>query len=82
MRLTAFACLALVLNIGAVYAQNEYHITAAEKAACTVDAERLCLAAYPDEQKLLVCLRANIGSLSANCATVFKAGLKRRGLRQ
>ena len=80
MRLTILTCLAIVLSTGAVYAQDEYHITAAEKAACTVDAEKFCLAAYPDEQKLLVCLRANIGSLSVNCAAVFKAGLKQRGL--
>ena len=60
---------------------RSYHITEAEKAACTPDAQRFCSAAYPDEGKLLTCMTANQQSLSAGCAIVFKAGKKERGLR-
>lgn len=60
---------------------SSYHITEAEKAACTPDAQRLCLSAYPDETKLLTCMTANQRSLSAGCAVVFKAGKRERGLR-
>lgn len=59
---------------------DEFHISNAEKAACTGDAERLCFSSYPDERKLLACFHENIASLSPQCATVFKAGLKSRGL--
>lgn len=61
--------------------ERSYHITEAEKAACTSDAQRFCSAAYPDEGKLLTCMTANERSLSAGCAVVFKAGKKERGLR-
>lgn len=60
---------------------RSYHITEAEKAACTSDAERFCSGTYPDESKLLTCMTANQQSLSAGCAVVFKAGKKERGLR-
>ena len=59
---------------------DKYHVTSEEKAACGDDAERLCSSAYPDEEKLLTCLKQNRGSLSASCSTVFATGLKRRGL--
>ncbi len=61
-------------------ATDALHITEAEKAACTQDAERLCASAYPDEQKLLACMKANRASLGPTCLPVFDAGLKRRGL--
>ena len=65
----------------AVHAQgNPYHITAQERAACSADAERLCSDSYPDEGRLLVCMKANRQSLGPNCAAVFTAGLKQRGL--
>ena len=61
-------------------AGDPFHITDAERAACTQDAERLCADTYPDERKLLVCLKANKTSLSATCRPIFDAGLKKRGL--
>ena len=59
---------------------DTYRITQAEKNACGEDAVRLCSSAYPDEEKLLACLKTNKGSLSPSCSAVFAAGLKRRGM--
>ena len=83
MRMTLLACLLLALDAEAAGAQavDKYHLTAEEKAACTGDAVRLCADAYPDEDKLLACMNANRGSLTAGCAAVFQAGLKERHLR-
>ncbi len=61
-------------------AADAFHVTEAEKAACTQDAERLCASAYPDEQKLLACMKANRASLGPTCLPVFDAGMKRRGM--
>ena len=61
-------------------AADSYHITAAEKAACVADASRLCMSAYPDEDKLLSCMAANRSSLTRACVVAFDAGLKRRHL--
>ena len=68
------------LVLAATETSDPFRITDAERAACTLDAERLCAAAYPDERKLLLCLKTNKASLSASCLPVFEAGLKRRGL--
>ena len=71
--------LAFSLGVVAAHAQGDtFHITPEEQAACMDDATRLCSAAYPDETKLLTCMRQNMHSLTGNCAVVFKAGLKRR----
>jgi hypothetical protein len=59
---------------------DKYRVTAAEKAACTEDAIRLCMDAYPSEEKLLVCMKENRASLSPTCRVAFDAGLKRRRL--
>ena len=72
--------LAALVFFSAHSSADEYHLTAAEKAACTGDAERLCANTYPDENKLLACMEANERALSANCDAVFKAGVKRRHL--
>ena len=81
-RVTCLSVLALVLVCHAARAQTDkYHITPAEQAACQPDAERLCSAAYPDEDKMIACMRANRRALSATCKPIFIAGLKRRGLR-
>ena len=76
-----FAIVLAFATHGANAQGDKYQITAEEKAACTPDAMRLCSAAYPDEDKLMSCLKTNRASLSAQCAAVFKAGLKERGLR-
>ena len=59
---------------------DKYHITSAEKAACSSDAVRLCFESYPDEDKLLACMRQNHEALSATCRVAFDAGTKRRRL--
>ena len=59
---------------------DQLHITTEERAACGDDAERLCSGAYPDERKLLACMKENRSALSAKCEPVFTAGLRRRGL--
>ncbi len=72
---------AVVLPITAATAQeNRYAITAVEKAACTADAMRLCSHTYPDEDRLLGCMRGHVTDLSLVCSITFKAGLKKRGM--
>ncbi len=73
-------CLAFVFPLAANAQDNPYHITAPEKAACEGDATKLCADAWPDESRLMVCMKANQASLGANCQRVFLAGMKRRGL--
>ena len=60
---------------------DKYHVTTAEKLACISYAERFCIAAYPDEDKLVGCMRANRTALSDECGAAFDTGMKRRGLR-
>jgi hypothetical protein len=71
---------ALVLAFNAAAFADKYHVTPAEKAACTEDAVRLCISAYPNEEKLIACMKANHDSLSATCQVAFDAGLRRRHL--
>jgi hypothetical protein len=70
----------LIIAITQGACANGYNITDAERSACSVDAVRLCSAAYPDEDKLLSCMRANRNQLTSPCRTVFDAGLKSRHL--
>ena len=51
--------LLLVAATGTALPADPLHITAAEKAACTQDAMRLCPGAYPDAEKLLGCMKVN-----------------------
>lgn len=59
-------------------AEDKYHITNAEKAACTVDAMRLCSGVYPSEDGLISCMREKHSDLSTVCRYAFDLGLKRR----
>ena len=71
----------VILPVASAAAQdNRYSITAVEKAACTADAMRLCSHTYPDEDRLLGCMRGHVSDLSLVCSITFKAGLKRRGI--
>ena len=80
-RLASLWAFAIVLALSQAHAQTgKYQITEAEKAACTPDAEKLCSAAYPDEDKLLSCMKANRRALTSECRVAFDAGLKKRGL--
>ena len=75
------ALIAAAVAAQSVHAQDDpYHITPAEKAACTSDAERLCAGTYPDEGKLIGCMTTNKASLTPSCLVVFNAGMKRRRL--
>ena len=84
MRLSASFVLLLVsgtaLSAQAVRAPDKYKITNAEKAACTMDAMRLCSDAYPNEDRLLACMKANHESLSSTCRVAFDEGVRRRRL--
>ncbi len=71
--------LILALSASLAHAQSsKYHVTAAEQAACFGDAARLCSDTYPNEDKLLSCMKQNQSALSSGCSVVYKAGLKRR----
>lgn len=59
---------------------DKFHVTAAEKAACSVDAARLCASSFPDEDKLLSCMKDNRSALSTACLVAFDTGVKRRHL--
>ena len=64
----------------ALAGKDKYKVTNAEKAACTADAIRLCMSAYPNEEKLLACMKENRESLSDTCRVAFDAGVRRRHL--
>ncbi len=76
--------LILVLVVGSISptfaSTDRFHVTDAEKAACTTDAVRYCFGTYPDETKLLSCMKQNRSALSDVCRNAFDAGVKRRRL--
>ena len=76
----ALACLSL-LPTAAVAQEDPFHVTPADRAACTPDAVRLCSAAYPDEVRLVACMSANRASLAPGCASALASGKRERGLR-
>lgn len=61
-------------------ATEPLNITPEEHAACDDDAARLCSAAYPNETKMLGCMKVNLNKLSPICLATFKAGMLRRHL--
>ena len=84
-RMTAIVIAVLAGNLSLVTSsasaqQDKYHITQAEWSACMPDAIRLCSDAYPNEDRLLTCMKQRRVQLSNGCAVVFKAGLSRRHL--
>lgn len=84
MRLAAALLICLVsgsaLRAQALRLPDKFKITDSEKAACTMDAIRLCSGTYPDEDRLLTCMRANHASLSSTCRVAFDEGVRRRHL--
>ncbi len=81
LTLAFFGVLLSVSPLSADGAVDKYKVTNAEKAACTADAIRLCMDAYPNEEKLIGCMKSNRDSLSTTCRVAFDAGIKRRHLR-
>ena len=59
---------------------SKYRITAEEQTACGMDAVELCSSAYPDEDKMLGCMKVNRLHLSAACRPIFDEGMRRRHL--
>ncbi|HXW23920.1 MAG TPA: hypothetical protein VEK73_04165 [Xanthobacteraceae bacterium] len=45
--------------------------SAAERAACTPDVFRLCAGEIPNVGRIIACMKARRGSLSAACRSVF-----------
>lgn len=74
--------LALVMAAGPAVATplDKYRITPEEHAACDSDAVVLCAFTYPDEDRLIGCMKTNLRKLSDTCSAAFVAGLKRRHL--
>jgi len=60
---------------------DKFHITPEEHAACAQDAARLCSDAYPDEEKLLDCMRARHNQLTPVCSIAFRSGLRKRHIK-
>lgn len=79
-RVIALAAAMAMVTGAARGAEDKYHITDAEKAACTLDAMRLCSGTYPNEDGLLSCMQVNHSSLSNTCRVAFDAGVRRRRL--
>jgi hypothetical protein len=48
--------------------------TAAQRAACSGDAFRLCSSAIPNMDRIAVCMRAKKDQLSAGCKAQFARG--------
>ena len=81
MRRAVLALAAAATPLAAMASEgSKYSITPVEKAACMTDAIRLCRHTYPDEDRLLGCMRGNMTNLSLVCSVAFKAGLKKRGI--
>lgn len=83
MKYTFASALTVVLGLAqpAYAVRDKYNITPEEHAACDNDAKRLCSDAYPDEDKMLVCMKSKLGQLNSVCKIVFKTGLRKRHMR-
>ena len=76
--------LALSMTVGlspAIAQVDKFQVTPEEHAACDDDAARLCSDAYPDEDKLLECMKARHDQLTPTCSASFRAGLRKRHIR-
>ena len=70
-------CLHSTCQAGVV---DKYRITPEERASCQADAGTLCSTVYPDEDRLIECMKANEARLTPTCAKTFQQGLQRRHL--
>ena len=62
----------------AASAKAQFHVTAAQRAACTPDALRLCSSEIPDMGRVAACMRANQARLSDRCRAVFQSASANR----
>ena len=62
--------------------ENKFAVTTEELAACQDDVVRLCSDAYPDQERILLCMRAKRSQLGAVCQKTFTAGLQTRHMAQ
>ena len=67
---TVIATLSLIATAAPALAEG----TAAQRAACTGDAFRLCASEIPNVAGITACLHRERASLSAGCRTVVDAG--------
>lgn len=74
------AAAAFHVSAAASAAADKYHVTAEEHVACDGDVISLCGTEFPDQDKVIGCMRVKLNRLSAACLTVFKAGMRRRHL--
>ena len=58
--------------------EDKYSITPQEHTACDGDVVSLCSADFPDQDKVIGCMKAKQQQLSATCRTTFRAGMRRR----
>ncbi len=73
--------LALGCATTASAATDKYNITPEEHAACDDDVISLCGNEFPDQDKVIDCMRTKVGQLSAVCLPVFRAGMQKRHIR-
>ncbi len=59
-------------------AEDKFHVTPDERAACQQDATLLCSYTYPDEDRLVACMKGNKQQLTDLCRRTLETGLKRR----
>lgn len=74
----AGAMLIYVGSTEAALADDPYHVTPDERAACQQDAAFLCSYTFPDEARLVTCMKANKQQLTDLCRRTLESGLRRR----
>jgi hypothetical protein len=81
MKAILFLSLPALFCSGAMAAPvDKFNITPQEQAACVEDAISFCSATFPDEDKLLACMKVNREKLSTGCSIAFTTGLRKRHL--
>ena len=70
--ITIWAISIALIWASAGWAADKYHITPQEHAACDTDVISLCSYEFPDQDKVIDCMRTKVGQLSAVCLPVFK----------
>jgi hypothetical protein len=63
----------VLLSLLPTAASAEFKPTAAQRAACASDVMKLCMAHYPNGDRVLACLTANKSQLSPACRKAHDA---------